>query len=79
MMSEKQPLNDTEAHSILTDARMMIARSKGQTVRAETALRAADKALLLLSLGLLMAAEEGSDGNKAIIGQTPASPSERSD
>lgn len=46
---------------------MMIAQSKGQTVRAETALRAADKALLLLSLGLLMAAEQNSDDNQAII------------
>lgn len=46
---------------------MMLARAKGQTVRAETAIRAADKALLLLSLGLLMAAEQNGDDNLAII------------
>lgn len=78
-MSEKPPLTDNQAHSVLTEARMMIAQAKGQTARAETALRAADKALLLLSIGLLMAAEEGSDGNKAIIDQKPASPSSHSD
>ena len=78
-MSGNPPLTDDEAHTVLTEARMVIAQSKGQTVRAETALRAADRALLILSLGLLMAVEEGSDGNKAIIGQTPVSPSSRSD
>lgn len=67
-MSEK--LSDNAAHDLLTNARMMLAEAKGETVRAETAIRAADKALLLLSLGLLMAAEENSDGNGAIKAQT---------
>lgn len=67
-MSEK--LSDNQAHDLLTNARMTLAQAKGETVRAETALRAAEKSLMLLSLGLLMAAEEGSDGNRAIKGQT---------
>jgi hypothetical protein len=67
LMPPKTPLTDNEAHSLLTETRMMLAQSKGRTVRAETAIRAADKALLLLSLGLLMAAEQNSDDNLAII------------
>jgi hypothetical protein len=66
-MPQKLPLTDNEAHSLLTETRMMLARAKGETVRAETAIRATDKALLLLSLGLLMAAEQNSDDNLAII------------
>lgn len=68
-MSEK--LSDDQAHDLLTNARMTLAEAKGATVRSETALRAAEKSLMLLSLGLLMAAEEGADGNRAIIDQTP--------
>lgn len=68
-MSEK--LNDDQAHDLLTNARMTLAEAKGATVRSETALRAAEKSLMLLSLGLLMAAEEGEDGNRAIKDQTP--------
>lgn len=66
-MSEK--LTDNQAHDLLTNARMMLAAATGETVRSETALRAAEKSLMLLSLGLLMAAEEGSDGNRALKGQ----------
>ncbi|MDW9699112.1 hypothetical protein GOB04_16830 [Sinorhizobium meliloti] len=68
LMSEK--LTDNQAHDLLTNARMTLAQATGETVRAETALRAAEKSLMLLSFGLLMAAEEGSDGNRAIKDQT---------
>lgn len=70
-MSENPPLTDDEAHTVLTEARMMIAQSKGQTVRAETALRAADAALGALAFGLLYASELGVDDNQSIIDFEP--------
>ncbi|MDO6966984.1 hypothetical protein [Rhizobium alvei] len=75
----KKLLTDNEAHDALLQARELLSQKSGITKRAETAIRAADKALLLLAIGLLMAAEEGSDGNKAIIDQKPVSPSSHSD
>jgi hypothetical protein len=60
-MSEKSPLSDNQAHDLLTQAADLFADRKGTTVRAETALRSAEKMLTLLSLGLLMASEMGTD------------------
>ncbi|AQS61787.1 hypothetical protein AGRHK599_LOCUS1208 [Rhizobium rhizogenes] len=71
-MSEKSPLTDNQAHDALLNALSQVKGQKGETVRAETSLRAAEQALTLLSLGLLMASEANSDGNKAIKDQTPS-------
>lgn len=71
-MSEKPPLSDNQAHDALLNALTHVKGQKGATVRAETSLRAAEQALSLLSLGLLMASEANSDGNKAIKDQTPS-------
>ena len=71
-MSEKSPLTDNQAHDALLNALSLVKGETGATVRAETSLRAAEQALRLLSLGLLMASEANSDGNKAIKDQTPS-------
>lgn len=71
-MSEKKPLSDNQAHDTLLNALALVKGQTGETVRAETSLRAAEQALSLLSLGLLMASEANSDSNKAIKVQTPS-------
>jgi hypothetical protein len=71
-MSEKKPLSDNQAHDTLLNALALVKGQTGETVRAETSLRAAEQALSLLSLGLLMASEANSDSNKAIKDQTPS-------
>jgi hypothetical protein len=60
-MSEKPPLSDTQAHDLILNALNQFLGRTGETVRAETALRASEKALLLLSLGLLAASETETD------------------
>lgn len=60
-MSEKSPLSDNQAHDLLSQAADLFAGKKGETVRAETALRAGEKMLTLLGLGLLAASEMGTD------------------
>lgn len=59
-MSEKL-LTDDEAHEALHSAIEVLTRKKGATVRAETALRAGEKMLTLLQMGLLAASDAQTD------------------
>jgi hypothetical protein len=65
-MSERPPLTDDEAYERIHAALLALGREKGATVRADTSLKAARKALTLLQLGLLAAMEKGSDANAAV-------------
>ena len=56
-----KPLSDNHAHDLLTEARRALGDAPGETVRADTALRAARQALSGLALALLLASETGSD------------------
>lgn len=56
-----KPLSDNQAHDLLTDARRALGDDPGETVRADTALKAARQALSGLALALLYASETGSD------------------
>lgn len=56
-----KPLSDNQAHDVLTEARRALGDAPGQTVRADTALKAARQALSGLALALLYASETGSD------------------
>lgn len=55
------PLSDNEAHDRLIEARRALGDAPADTIRAETALATARKALDMLALGLLVAAERHSD------------------
>lgn len=72
-MSEKPPLSDDEAYERIHAALLALGRESGATVRGDTSLKAARKALTLLQLGLLSAIESGSDANAAV--KAPAAPS----
>lgn len=65
-----EPLSDTEAYDVLHRAFLALGSAKGETVRADTALSAARRSLLLLQMGLLQASDEGSDGIVSIRDQT---------
>ena len=56
-----KPLSDNQAHDLLTEARRALGDAPGDTVRADTALKAARQALSGLALALLYASETGSD------------------
>lgn len=60
-MADDKPLSDNEAHDALTEARRALGEAPGETVRADTALKAARQALSGLALALLWASETGSD------------------
>lgn len=53
----ERPLTDTEAHERLTAAREAIGDRPGASVHADTALTAARKALVLLTLALVTATD----------------------
>lgn len=57
-MPKQPPLTDNETHDLLLKAVDLFTDTNGQTVHAETVLRAAQRALFLYSLALLKASEE---------------------
>ena len=56
-----QPLTDNQTHELLTKARQALGSAPGATVRADTALKAARRALSGLALALLLAGETAAD------------------
>ncbi len=72
-MSEKPPLSDDEVYERIHAALLALGRESAATVRGETSLKAARKALTLLQLGLLAAMEQNSDDNQAV--KAPNAPS----
>ena len=69
-MPETEPLSDEEAYERLHAAWLALGTADGATVRADTALAAGRRALMLLQMGLLKASDEGDDGNEAIKDRT---------
>lgn len=61
MTEPPQPLSDDEVHGRLVAAVEALGDRPAATVRGDTALMAARRALTLFQLGLLMAVEKGSD------------------
>lgn len=59
-------LTDDQAYDRLHAALLAIGKEEGQTVRGNTSLKAARRALALLQMGLLKAMDEDSDRNAAI-------------
>lgn len=72
MKQAPAPLSDNEAHDLLFEARRVLGEVDGETVRADTALKAARRALSGLALALLVASEEGSDTVPGV--RTPDAP-----
>ncbi len=66
-MPDDKPLSDTEAYDRLHAASLALGTAPGSTVRADTALRAARRAMSILQFGLVAAAEAGSDHVDGII------------
>jgi hypothetical protein len=64
-------LSDNEAHDRLHAAREALGEEAGETVRGDTVLKAARRALSLLQFGLLKAAEDGTDKVEGIIDPPP--------
>jgi len=60
-MTGPRRLTDDEAYDLLHAAWLALGNADGETVRADTALKAARRALRLLQLGLLMAGEQNAD------------------
>lgn len=60
-MADDEPLSDNQAGDRLHAALEALGDAPGATVRADTALKAARRALSLFQLGLLMASEKGDD------------------
>lgn len=56
-----KPLSDNEIHDRLTAARQIIGDEAAETVRGDTALKAARQVLSGLGLALLLAGEQESD------------------
>jgi hypothetical protein len=54
---EPRPLTDNEAHAMLDGMARQLVMAHGATTHAETALRAAEQAIILLMLGLLAASD----------------------
>lgn len=50
---EPRPLTDNEAHALLDGMARQLIQCRGATTHAETALRAAEQAIILLMLGVL--------------------------
>jgi len=55
------PLSDDEVYEALHRALLALGTAGGATIRADTALKTARKALTILEMGLLKAMEEGKD------------------
>lgn len=72
-MRDEKPLSDNEAHDRLVAAREALGNASGATVRADTALRAARRALNILQVGLVAAAEANEDQVAGVIPIVPAS------
>jgi hypothetical protein len=51
------PVDDTQAYALLHDALMALGRASGRTVRGDTALKTARRALTLLQIALVAAGE----------------------
>ena len=54
-------LTDDEAYALLHAAWLALGQADGETIRADTAMKAARRALIFLQLGLLKAIDEDSD------------------
>ena len=63
----KPPLGDTQAHDRLCAAREALGEEPGATVRANTALEAARRALTLLQIGLVLAMERNEDRIQGVL------------
>lgn len=61
MTQPKPPLSENETHDVLHRAKELFDGQKGATPLAENTLRSGEKMLTLLMLGMLVAAEEGTD------------------
>ena len=65
-------LTDTEAYDLLHKAAEVLSSGQGATVRAETALRAGEKMLFLLQMGLVSAMENDGDDPTCLTDPSPA-------
>ncbi|UXN64411.1 hypothetical protein N8E89_00530 [Phyllobacterium sp. A18/5-2] len=59
-------LTDDEVYERLHAALLAIGKAEGQTIRGDTSLKAARKALALLQMGLLKSMDDDSDRNVAV-------------
>jgi len=67
-------LTDTEAYDLLFNAREALGDQDAETVRANTALTTARRALSMLQFALLQASEQNADHVEGVIDQPETSP-----
>lgn len=60
-MTDRAPLSDDAAYERMANALNALGNEPGETVRADTAIKAARRSLNLLMFGLLAAQEAGSN------------------
>lgn len=65
-------LSDDQVYERLHAAYLALGREEGETVRGDTALKAARRAIMLLQMGHLAAQDSGGDKNQAIKAQDDA-------
>ena len=65
-------LSDDQVYERLHAAYLALGREKGETVRGDTALKAARRAIMLLQMGHLAAQDAGTDKNQAVKAQDDA-------
>ncbi|WP_174804352.1 hypothetical protein [Martelella limonii] len=71
-MSDK--LSENQVHDLLFRCLALLSGKEGDTVLADTTVKAAHRALMLLSLGILKAQEEETQENEAIKARKPSEP-----
>lgn len=67
-------LTDTEAYDLLFNAREALGDQDAETVRANTALTTARRALSMLQFALLQASEQNADHVAGLIGRESSLP-----
>lgn len=72
-------LTDEQAYDLLFNARRALGDQEAETVRADTALTTARRALAMLQFALLQASEENTDHVEGVIDQPASSPSPQPD
>jgi hypothetical protein len=68
------PIDDNAVYDLIFAAREALGEQRARSVRGETTLAAAKRALDLLMLGLLMASESGADAVPGVKAGAPRPP-----
>lgn len=73
-MPPNRRLSDDDVYDLLFNARQALGDQEAETVRADTALTTARRALAMLQFALLQASEQNADHVEGVIDQPATSP-----